>query len=165
MKSNHRTIGRQDFDRLAVSTDFLHNKRMSTPDKTTAKDIMSTDLIQATEETTIEEALKILINYRITGLPVVDGSGKMTGVVSEYDLLNQISQSKKMDSKVFNECIHFSKKVDSIPESTPLSTIMKEFIDTKYRRLPVVDSDGKLVGIITRRDLMRVFYYRARLTG
>jgi CBS domain-containing protein len=138
---------------------------MSTRDQTTAKDIMSTDIVQATEQTTIEEALKILINYRITGLPVVDHAGKMTGVVSDYDLLNQISQSKKMDANVFNECIHFSHKVDSITEDTPLSTIMKEFIDSKYRRLPVVNPDGKLVGIITRRDLMRVFYYRARLTG
>lgn len=138
---------------------------MSTPDQTTAKDIMSTEIVQATEKTTIEEALKILINYRITGLPVVDQAGKMTGVVSEYDLLSQISKSKKMDTKVFNEKILYSKKVDAIAEDTPLSTIMKEFIDTKYRRLPVVDRDGKLVGIITRRDLMRVFYYRARLTG
>src|SRR5690606_24103632 len=137
--------------------------RMSTSDQTTAKDIMSTELIQATEQMTIEEALKILINNRITGLPVVDNTGKMKGVVSEYDLLNQIAKSKKMDSKVFGECIHFSSKVDFITEDTPLSTIMKEFISTKYRRLPVLNQDGKLVGIITRRDLMRVFYYRARL--
>ncbi len=131
--------------------------------ETTAKDIMTRDLIRATEDMTIEEALKVLINHRITGLPVVDKKGKMTGVISEYDILAHISGSKKKNAKIFQEKITYSKKVDAIGEDTPLSEIVAEFIDTKYRRLPVVDHKGKLVGIITRRDLMRIYYYRARL--
>ncbi len=131
--------------------------------ETTAKEIMTSDLVHATDDMTIEDALKILINNRITGLPVVDKKGKMTGVISEYDILSQISKAKKKNSTVFQDKILFSKKVDAITENTPLSIIVKEFIDTKYRRLPVIDKDGKLVGIITRRDLMKVFYYRARL--
>lgn len=132
--------------------------------ETTAKEIMTKDIIRATEDMTVEEALKALINYRITGLPVVDGKGKMTGVISEFDILQHIANSKtKKNSKVFQEKIEYSKKVDAIPESTPLSKIVKEFIDSKYRRLPVIDGKGTLVGIITRRDLMKVFYYRARL--
>ncbi len=140
-------------------------KAHSKNSETTAKEIMSTELVHATEDMTIEEALKILINHRITGLPVVDGKGKMTGVLSEYDILSQIAKAKQMKAELFQERIVYSKKVDAILESTPLKSIMKEFIDTKYRRLPVVDKKGKLVGIITRRDLMRVFYYRARLLG
>jgi CBS-domain-containing membrane protein len=131
--------------------------------ETTAKDIMTRDLIRATEDMTIEEALKVLINHRITGLPVVDKKGKMTGVVSEYDILSQISASKKKKGLIFQDKINFSKKIEAIGEDMPLSKIVAEFIDTKYRRLPVVDSKGKLVGIITRRDLMRIYYYRARL--
>ncbi len=131
--------------------------------ETTAKEIMTRDLIRATEDMTIEEALKVLINHRITGLPVVDKKGKMKGVVSEYDLLSQISRSKKKNSKIFQDKITFSKKVGAISEDASLSEIVAEFIDTKYRRLPVIDTKGNLVGIITRRDLMRVYYYRARL--
>lgn len=131
--------------------------------ETTAKEIMTRDLIRATDDMTIEEALKTLINYKVTGLPVVDAKGKMKGVISEYDILNQISASNKKKAKVFQEKIEYSKKIEAISEDTPLSEIVAGFIDTKYRRLPVVDRRGNLVGIITRRDLMRVYYYRARL--
>ncbi len=131
--------------------------------ETTAKEIMSRDLVNATDDMTIEDALKVLINYRITGLPVVDKKGKMMGVLSEYDILNQISKSKFSNAKVFQQLIKYSKNVDAISEDTPLSKIVNEFIETKYRRLPVINKAGKLVGIITRRDLMKVYYYRARL--
>lgn len=131
--------------------------------ETTAKEIMTRDLIRATEDMTIEEALKVLINHRITGLPVVDKKGKMKGVISEYDILSQISGSKKKSARIFQDKISYSKKIDAITEDTPLSKIVSEFIDTKYRRLPVIDRKGNLVGIITRRDLMKVYYYRARL--
>jgi CBS domain-containing protein len=131
--------------------------------ETTAKEIMTRDLIRATEDMTIEEALMVLINHRVTGLPVVDKKGKMKGVISEYDILSQISGSKKKRASIFQDKINYSKKIEAISEDTPLSEIVAEFIDTKYRRLPVVDGKGNLVGIITRRDLMRVYYYRARL--
>jgi CBS domain-containing protein len=131
--------------------------------ETTAKEIMTRDLIRATDDMTIEEALKVLINHRITGLPVVDKKGKMMGVISEYDILSQISASKKKQGKIFQDLILYSKKIDAISEDTPLSKIVTEFIDTKFRRLPVIDKTGNLVGIITRRDLMKVYYYRSRL--
>lgn len=131
--------------------------------ETTAKDIMSTDIMSATENMTIEEALKILVNYKITGLPVVDKSGKMKGVLSEYDILKQLSKDKQLSEKCFQKKITYSKKVDAIKETLKLSKIMKEFVDTKYRRLPVINEEGILVGIITRRDLMRVFYYRSKI--
>lgn len=132
--------------------------------QTTAREIMSTHLVNATTETTIEEALKILINNRITGLPVVDNKGKMIGVVSEYDILQQVAKNKNK-SNVYNEKINFTKKVDALKDDTPLKSILEEFINTKYRRFPVIDKKGNLVGMITRRDLMRVYYYRAKLSA
>ncbi len=131
---------------------------------TSAKDIMSTELLCAVEGMTIEEILKILINNRITGLPVVDKKGKFIGVVSEFDILMQIVNNKKVSSEIFQQSFEYSKKIDSIPESMSLKDITEHFVKTKYRRLPVVNKKGTLVGIITRRDLMRTYYYRARLT-
>ncbi|RYZ67301.1 MAG: CBS domain-containing protein, partial [Proteobacteria bacterium] len=63
----------------------------------------------------------------------------------------------------FHKRISYTKKVNAILETTPLEDIMKLFVTTKYRRLPVVDTQGVLVGIVTRRDLMRVIYYRSKL--
>jgi CBS domain-containing protein len=134
-------------------------------DTTTAKEIMTTDLVKVTEDMTIEEVLKVLINYRITGLPVVDKKGNMTGVVSEYDILKQISKSKKNNEKIYQQRFEYTKKVDFVSEDTPLPVVVDQFIERKFRRLPVTDKKGKLVGMITRRDLMRVYYYRARLSG
>ena len=128
-----------------------------------AKDIMTSELLTVKPETTIEEALRMLVNNRVTGLPVISGTGKMVGVVSEYDLLVQIAKSKKSAGAIFQQKIHFSKKVKTVRETATLSQIAPLFVKFKFRRLPVVDKAGKLVGIITRRDMMRIYYYRAKL--
>jgi len=136
--------------------------------KTYAKDVMSTELLCIREGTTIGEALKMLMDHRITGMPVVDKEGKMVGVVSEYDIIAQLSphltSKNDMKSELFRAPVKFSRKVKSVKESTSLSTVVKSFVNKNYRRLPVVNEHGVLVGMITRRDLMRVFYYRAKLS-
>lgn len=130
---------------------------------TLAKEIMSRDLLTARKGSTVEEIVKLFIHHRITGVPVLDARGKMIGVCSEYDLICQVAESKKKDFQPFQKAIRFSRKVEAIDEDAPLSQIVRSFVDKKYRRLPVVDKKGKLVGIITRRDLMRVFFYQAKL--
>lgn len=132
--------------------------------ETLAKDIMSTNLITLTEKATIEEALKILINARVTGVPIVNGTnGKMVGVLSEFDIIKHVGNKKKLSPKFFKEPIRYSKKAKFIYTTTPLNEIIDLFVDFKYRRLPVVDEEERLVGVITRRDLMRIFFYRAKL--
>jgi len=125
---------------------------------------MSTEILRAKVGMSIEDVLKLLVNSKITGLPVVNKQGKMVGIVSEYDIIRQISQEKNIRSEIFQQPIDYQKKVEAIGEKTPLDEIIQCFIDKKYRRLPVVDDEGKLSGIITRRDLMKLFYYRAKLT-
>ncbi len=125
---------------------------------------MSTELISVRPTTSVEEAVKLMVNSRITGLPVVDEKGKMVGVLSEYDVIVQIAKKGHLDQRTFSQPISFSSKVESISEMTPLSEIIDSFVESRFRRLPVVDKKGKLIGIITRRDLMKVFYYRAQLT-
>ncbi len=132
--------------------------------KTTAGDIMSTELLTIEEKCSIGDAVKFLINYRITGMPVVDKKGKMIGVLSEFDILEQIHKAQNMNPETFTDPIQFSRKVDSVPTTAPLQEVIERFIKSRYRRLPVTDKAGKLKGIITRRDLMRVFYYRAALS-
>ena len=136
--------------------------------KTTAQDIMSTEVLTIREGTTLEEALKILINNRITGLPVVNAQNEMTGMVSEYDIMVQIAGMPGAgggEKTNLSVACQFAGVTTTVTTTTDLKEIVDMFINLKYRRLPVVDRDQKLVGIITRRDLMRLYYYRARLTG
>ncbi|MEW6055635.1 MAG: CBS domain-containing protein [Bdellovibrionota bacterium] len=129
---------------------------------TRAKDIMSTELIIGHPEMTIEEAIKVLVNNKITGIPVVDADQRLVGVVSEYDIIKIVEKEEGDRPLDLNRVIKFSQKVTTISENTKLSDILKHFVERKVRRLPVVNEENKLVGIITRRDIMRILFYRSK---
>jgi CBS domain-containing protein len=131
--------------------------------KTTAKDIMSNKLVVAKQGMNLEDAVKLLVNNKITGLPVVDSSGRMVGILSEYDIIANVGSETTLKPEIFQRSITYTDKVESVDEDTPLSQILEKFIDLKCRRLPVIDKDQRLVGIISRRDIMRVLYYRSKV--
>jgi CBS domain-containing protein len=130
---------------------------------TTAKDIMSSKLIVAKEGMSMEDALKLLVNNKITGLPVVNSKGEMVGILSEYDIIQRVGKREQVEPGVFKEGLPYTKKVEAVKDDTPLSEILGCFIELKLRRLPVLDREGRLVGIISRRDIMKVLYYRAKV--
>ncbi|XP_051132633.1 CBS domain-containing protein CBSX1, chloroplastic-like [Andrographis paniculata] len=129
--------------------------------------------------TTVDEALETLVNKRVTGFPVVDDDWKLVGVVSDYDLLalDSISGGGQQDTsmfpvvgstwKTFNELQKLLSKTNGkvigdlmtsaplvVRETTNLEDAARLLLKTKFRRLPVVDSEGKLIGIITRGDIV-----------
>ncbi|KAF3614850.1 CBS domain-containing protein CBSX2, chloroplastic [Capsicum chinense] len=138
------------------------------------------DLHVVKTTTKVGEALEMLVEKRVTGLPVVDDDWNLVGVVSDYDLLalDSISGAGQADTnlfpdvdstwKTFNEVQKLLSKTNgkvvgdvmtptplSIREDTNLEDAARLLLQTKYRRLPVVDGDGKLVGIITRGNVVR----------
>jgi CBS domain-containing protein len=129
--------------------------------ETRASDIMTTDLVTGTPEMTIEEALKLLVNRKITGFPVVDRKGRLVGVLSEYDIIKAVRGDGDRKPLALSEKIVYTKKATVIAQETELASILRLFVEKKVRRLPVTDAGGKLVGIISRRDIMRVLYYRS----
>ena len=132
---------------------------------TIAKDIMSTKLIVAREGMNMEDAVKLLVNNKITGLPVVDEQGVMVGILSEYDIIAKVGKEEFIKPEMFRDKIKFTLKVESVSEDTPLNEVLDRFIQKKMRRLPVLDKEKKLVGIISRRDIMKVLFYRAKVGG
>jgi CBS domain-containing protein len=130
---------------------------------TKARDIMSSKLIVAREGMNVEEALKLLVNNKITGLPVVNGKGEMVGILSEYDIIARVGKAKTLDPESFKGDLPYTRQVEAVREDTTLEDILDRFISAKCRRLPVLDPDGRLVGIISRRDVMKVLYYRAKV--
>ncbi|KAF8410100.1 hypothetical protein HHK36_002622 [Tetracentron sinense] len=143
------------------------------------------DLQVVKTTTTVDEAfeltaLEILVENRITGFPVVDDDWKLVGLISDYDLLalDSISGVGRTDTSLFpevdstwqtfNEIQKLLSKTNSkvvgdlmtpaplvVGETTYLEDAARLLLETKYRRLPVVDGDGKLVGIITRGNVVR----------
>ncbi|CAA2960150.1 CBS domain-containing CBSX1, chloroplastic-like [Olea europaea subsp. europaea] len=130
--------------------------------------------------TTVDEALETLVEKRVTGFPVIDDDWKLIGVVSDYDLLalDSISGGGQHDTnmfpdvdsswKTFNEIQKLLNKTYGkvvgdlmtdaplvVRENTNLEDAVRLLLLTKYHRLPVVDGSSKLVGIITRGDVVR----------
>jgi CBS domain-containing protein len=97
-------------------------------------------------------ALQLLSGMH-SGLPVVDGKGKVIGVVTEFDLLRAVHEGKDLQT-VKAEAI-MSRTVVCARENDALDDIIAKMMEHHIIRLPVVGADGKLIGVIARPDLLR----------
>ena len=117
----------------------------------TARDIMTPDPVTVRPDTTVHQAAELLFERRISGLPVCDAEGNLVGVLSEYDL---IARSGSVVADVM------TREVVTVPESMPLDGVRAALVGQRLKRVPVVDGRGRLVGIISRADLVRELAFR-----
>src|SRR5947207_12675871 len=115
------------------------------------KNIMCDRPIAVRPETTIDEAIELLLDHRISGLPVVDGQGFLVGVISEVDIINLVYKAEIEGSVVGD---YMSRETQSLEAEASLDEAASIFCGKNIRRIPIV-RDGKLVGIVSRRDLIR----------
>jgi CBS domain-containing protein len=120
---------------------------------------MTTDVVSVRPNTTIEEALDLFELQHVSGLPVVDGQQRLLGVISEYDLLQSIG-TLQLNGKVAD---FMTTDVTAVGEHVPLVELAKIFLSTRVRRLPVISDDNKVIGVISRRDLLFVGKIRQQL--
>jgi CBS domain-containing protein len=111
----------------------------------TARDVMTTSVISAMLQESVDEAARLLTFHDISGLPVCDG-GRVIGVVSEADL---IGKSGATVGEVM------TSPATTVAESTSLEEVAELLTQQRIRRLPVVDAQGQLVGVVSRRDVLR----------
>jgi len=116
----------------------------------TAKDIMTTHVVTVNVDDTIDHAITLMVRHRISGLPVLDREGRPVGVVSEFDLLELICEGHTEQDAVSH---YMSPELFGVAEEDSWVTVVDVFRSKHVRRLPVL-RDGKLVGIVTRHDLM-----------
>lgn len=142
-----------------------------------ARDIMTTDVITVTADTTVEQLAKILVEKKISGVPVIDQSNRIIGMVSEADLIVRDSKlhipsylnifgsmiflenPKILDEEVRKAAAVkvpelMSKEVISVTEGTSIEEIATIMVEKKVNRVPVVQDD-QLVGIISRGDIVK----------
>lgn len=144
----------------------------------TVADIMTRDTIVVRPDTPLKEAIQILVKHRISGLPVVDDTGKLVGIISESDLMwqetgvNPPAYIMILDSVIYLENparyerdlhkalgqtvgeVMSDQPVTISPDKT-LPEAAKIMHDRNIRRLPVIDASGHAIGIITRGDIIR----------
>lgn len=120
-----------------------------------AKDFMITRLVTLPPEMDVLEAVRMLLSYQVSGAPVVDADGRFLGVFSEKCAM-QVILDAAYDSLPTNEVRAFmDADAKTITPDADLLSIAQVFLLTHYRRLPVVDDQGRLLGQISRRDVMR----------
>jgi len=135
----------------------------------TVKDVMTAEVVAVRRETTFKEMAAVLRRYRVSALPVVDDAGRVIGVVSEADLLAKEALS---DPGVAAELLHRKDvrkaegltagdlmtrpPVTAAPED-PVEQAARMMHFMRVKRLPVVNSGGQLVGIVSRSDVLAVF--------
>ena len=118
------------------------------------KDYMAKKLITLTRKTNVVEAMALLLRHGISGVPVVDDEGGLVGVLSEVDLMQVIVQDSYYDESMGIVEDYMRSPVDTVGPEMDIYTVAEMFISQHRRRYPVV-SDGKLVGQISRRDVLK----------
>jgi tRNA nucleotidyltransferase (CCA-adding enzyme) len=114
------------------------------------RDIMNTRVVGIRPDATLAQAVAILTQQHIGGAPVVTAEGAVVGVISELALIDVVFDSDAKDAPVSE---YMTPEVHTVHPDDPLSRPAQLFALYSFRRLPVVQDD-KLVGIVTRRDLM-----------
>ncbi len=118
-----------------------------------AKDIMTEDVISVAEDTPIVQAMRMIADNNITGIPVVDDDLNLVGILSEKDVLCLIytpeDERKTVGDFMTRPPVFFD-------EDESLMSVCDCLMNHSFRRIPVT-SRGKLVGIITRSDLVREY--------
>jgi CBS domain-containing protein len=120
----------------------------------TVSDIMATRLITFTPDTNIHEAIRILVDERISGAPVVDGEGALVGVLSRKDCLKIVFSARYHDDWGGPVREFMTSPVETLDAGQDLVSAAQFFVASNFRRFPVL-RDDKLVGQVSRHDMLK----------
>lgn len=161
-------VNDEDLSRIyALATIHAHRRQLG---DITLADIMTRDVVTIRPETELSEVWILMRNHDIRGMPVLDGKMQPAGMVSVADFLkmadwrmcDSITQRmrfflRQKKSPILAERI-MSSPVITLPEGAPLTDAFLIFAEKGINHLPIVDTGGKLVGIVTRLDLLAALY-------
>jgi CBS domain-containing protein len=117
------------------------------------RDFMATKLITFSPETAIETAIQTFLTHKISGAPVVNSEGKLVGILSEKDCMKTLFESSYYNNLGGYVKEYMSTEITSIDIHESLSNVAEKFMESRFRRFPVIEGD-KLVGQISRRDIL-----------
>ena len=109
------------------------------------KDVMTTRVITVKENQSKQQAARLLSQYRISGLPVVNDDDALVGVVSEVDIIAR-------EGKTVRDIM--TRSIISVTEETDLEEVSRIFVSERIKRVLVLDQ-GRLIGIVSRADLVK----------
>ncbi|MEV5909030.1 CBS domain-containing protein [Streptomyces chartreusis] len=135
------------------------------------RDVMTRDVAVVGRDATFKDIVRTLQDRKVSALPVVDGGGRVLGVVSEADLLHKeefrdgdpdrytqlrrLSDLAKAGSVTAGELM--TRPALTVTADSTLAQAARTMARARVKRLPVVDADGRLEGVVSRVDLLKVF--------
>jgi IMP dehydrogenase len=111
------------------------------------------DPITLREDATIGDAVKLMRDNKIGGIPIIDNGGKLVGILTNRDLRFEDNKNRKVTE------LMTSTSLVTAPEGTDLKKAEKILRQYKIEKLPVVSKSGKLIGLITYRDILQLYSF------
>lgn len=125
------------------------------------KDYMARTLITFKPDTDVLEAVHVLVENRIAGAPVVDDAGELLGMLSELDCMKVALHAGYHGDWGGPVSDFMSDGVQSVDADMNIVDLAQEFVDTNFRRFPVLENN-QLIGQISRRDVLRALQVLAK---
>ena len=140
-----------------------------------AQDVMVSPVVTASEDATIQEVARLLIDRRISAVPIVDAAGKLSGIVTESDLMRRAEIGTERQYSWWLSLLAdartlaadyvkshatsvkdiMTRTVKTAAPDTPLHEIAELFEKNHIKRVPIVDRNGELVGIVSRANIVQ----------
>ena len=137
------------------------------------RDVMTTDPVSVTGDTSLKEAARLMVRHRVSGLPVVEQGNKLIGIVSEGDFIRQEASRDRPHGVSLLDALFGEGELEPVGAETVAEVMTRNVVTItpeatigeaarvmgrrNVKRLPVVDLDGELVGIISRADVVGAF--------
>lgn len=119
----------------------------------TARDCMTRNVQSVRPDDDVLTAVRVLVEHKISGAPVIDNIGNLLGVITEKDCM-AIALNAGYHSEFGGKVSDFmSTNVVTVDADTPVIEIAEHFATKNFRRLPVLES-GRVVGVVSRRDVL-----------
>ena len=142
------------------------------------RDVMTTDVATATLDTSLPDLVDLMVNRDISGIPVLGGDGHVVGVVTDADIVARHARgaARPPRQSVLSDLLRghrnrwwqkaagmtageiMTTPAHTIGPDDPLHSAASKMLSLGIKRLPVVDDQDRLVGIVSRRDLLRLFH-------
>ena len=116
-----------------------------------AKDIMTSVVVTVRPEAMLTEAIKLLLRHSVSGLPVVDADENLVGIITEHDIMNFAFSGHAAETTVAET---MTRDVITYSPDTDMETLVHCYATKRIIRVPILEGK-KLVGIISRRDILR----------
>ncbi len=120
----------------------------------TVDEIMEKQVKSAHDKTTVEDLASFMVEG-FGSIPIVDQQKRLIGIVSEFDLLSALGRGRKWNN--LPACEIMTRHPASVTPKTEITTLIGILQSSRFIRMPVVDSNGTLIGIVARRDIIRAY--------